>query len=68
MFRAVLIETQVLEESSLRQRIEALGEAGAWRLEAQGEHWLLWLDESAASSGLCSALLACDWLRRLDFL
>jgi hypothetical protein len=66
MFRAVLIETSIVDESTLRQRLTALAEAAEWRLEAQGERWLLWLNE-LASARLCAALLACDWLRRLDF-
>ena len=41
--------------------------AREWRLEAQGERWLLWLDDSGDSARLCGALLACSWLRRLDF-
>jgi DNA-binding transcriptional ArsR family regulator len=67
MLRAVLIETSSLDESTLSQHLTALGETGGWRLEAQGERWLLWLDESKASERLCAALLACNWLRRLDF-
>lgn len=67
MFRAVLIETLSLDETTLQQRIEALAGAREWRLEAQGERWLLWLDDSRDSARLCGALLACDWLRRLDF-
>ncbi|MDG9922658.1 MULTISPECIES: hypothetical protein [unclassified Pseudomonas] len=67
MFRAVLIETLLLDETTLQQRIEALAGAREWRLEAQGEGWLLWLDDSRDSARLCGALLACSWLRRLDF-
>lgn len=67
MFRAVLLETLSLDEATLLQRIEALAGAREWRLEAQGERWLLWLDDSGDSARLCGALLACSWLRRLDF-
>ena len=67
MFRAVLLETLSLDEATLQQRIEALAGAREWRLEAQGERWLLWLDDSGDSARLCGALLACSWLRRLDF-
>jgi hypothetical protein len=67
MFRAVLIETLSLDETTLQQRIEALAGAREWRLEAQGERWLLWLDDSRDSARLCGALLASNWLRRLDF-
>jgi hypothetical protein len=67
MFRAVLIETLSLDETTLQQRIAALAGARDWRLEAQGERWLLWLDDSRDSARLCGALLACSWLRRLDF-
>jgi hypothetical protein len=67
MFRAVLIETLSLDETTLQQRIAALAGALDWRLEAQGERWLLWLDDSRDSARLCGALLACSWLRRLDF-
>ena len=64
MLHAVLIETR-LDESSLRQRLGALGTPRDWRLEAQDGHWLLWLDESAASARLCGALLAGGGVRRL---
>ncbi|WJN58187.1 hypothetical protein [Pseudomonas sp. SO81] len=67
MFRAVLIETLSLDETTLQQRIAALAGTRDWRLEAQGERWLLWLDDSRDSARLCGALLACTWLRRLDF-
>lgn len=67
MFHAVLLETLSLDEATLQQRIEALAGAREWRLEAQGERWLLWLDDSGDSARLCGALLACSWLRRLDF-
>ncbi|WP_137972289.1 hypothetical protein [Pseudomonas sp. F(2018)] len=67
MFRAVLIETLSLDETTVQQRIAALAGAREWRLEAQGEGWLLWLDDSRDSARLCGALLACNWLRRLDF-
>lgn len=67
MLRAVLIETLDLDEPALRQRIAELSEPLCWSLQARGQSWLLWLDESQASERLCAALLACDWLRRLDF-
>lgn len=67
MFRAVLLETLSLDEATLQQRIEALAGAREWRLEPRGERWLLWLGESTDSARLCGALLACSWLRRLDF-
>lgn len=67
MLRAVLIETFEPDEQALRRRLAALGEPDEWRLESRGERYLLWLEASAASERLCAALLACGWLRRLDF-
>ncbi|WP_394559242.1 hypothetical protein [Aquipseudomonas alcaligenes] len=67
MLHAVLIETLTLDESLVRQRLAALGESCAWRLEPRPAGWLLWLEESAAAERLCGALLGCGWVRRLNF-
>lgn len=66
MAKLVLMETRSLDEQALRQRLAALGAAPGWRLQRQERGWLLRLDESAASIGLCAALLRCTWLRRLE--
>lgn len=66
MVREVLIETAHLDEHSLRQRLALLGEQG-WQLEASGRYWLLRLDEPREAARLCGKLLACRWVRRLDF-
>ena len=67
MSRTVLIETVKLDEPALRQRLAALGEPGAWQVQPLGEGWLLRLDTDRGAEQLCGRLLACGWVRRLDF-
>lgn len=66
MSRAVLIETIKLDEQVLRQRLVALGASGTWQLQPLERGWLLRL-EAGAGVELCGRLLACGWVRRLDF-
>ena len=64
---AVLLETQNLDEPTLRRRIAELAGPAQWRLQPLDRRWLLWLEEPCAGARLCGALLGCSWLRRLDF-
>ena len=66
MLREVLIETAHLDEHALRQRLALLIEQG-WQLQACGRCWLLRLDEPREVARLYGKLLACRWVRRLDF-
>lgn len=67
MVHTLVIETVDLDEQALHQRLATLDGSVPWQLEPREGCWLLRLPSAACAERLCGQLLACAWLRRLDF-
>ena len=67
MVHTLVIETVDLDEQALRRSLTALDDSGHWQLDRWERRWRLSLPSATQAERLCGRLLACAWVRQLDF-